>query len=187
MCPVCVCIYSHTPTSPCQSLSQFDEARGALLMSEWSLCAYTVTRRESPDQRVCACLCVCVEAGGVTVGWIEAAVLTLILCVVLFGLPRFGFSWTMSRDYKACFSSAILWGRREGPCKALWLDFSPHLVVLRCKQDIKDRGDGELMSLCVRVCMGGCLSGFQALSSVFSMVALHTQLKWGIKTPVGPR
>ena len=48
-----------------------------------------------------------------------AAVLTPILCVVLFGLLRFGFSWTVSRDYKACFSSALLRGRCEEPCKAL--------------------------------------------------------------------
>lgn len=105
--------------------------------------------------------------------------------MVLFWLLRFGFSWTVSRDYKACFSSALLRGRREGPCKAPWLDFSPDLVVLRCKQDIKDRGDGGLMSLCVSVCIkGGCLCGFQALPSASSVAVSHTQLRRGTKTPV---
>lgn len=112
-------------------------------------------------------------------GWIEAAVLTLILCAVLFWLPRFGFPWTLSRDYKACFSSAPLHGRREGPCKAPWLDFSPDLVVLCCKQDIKDRGDGELMSLCASVCTsrGWGSVWVSGLSSASSVAGGHTPIE----------
>lgn len=99
-------------------------------------------------------------------GWIGAAVLTLILCVVLFWLLRFGFPWTVSRDYKACFCSAPLRGRCEGPCKTLWLDFSLDLVVLRGNQDIKGRGDGWANeALCWRAHMEvGCVMFSNSIS-----------------------
>lgn len=155
MCPVCVYILTHTndPVSKPQSIWRCRRSPADVGVIPVCLRCNRGSVEKHGPKSVSLCLCMC--AGGVMVGWIEGAVLTLILCVVLFGLLRFGFPWTVSRGYKACFSSALLRGRCEGPCKALWLDFSPDLVVLRCKQDIKDRGYGELMSLCVSVCAWG--------------------------------
>lgn len=39
------------------------------------------------------------------------------------------------------------------------MDFSPDLLVLCCKQDIKDGGDGELMSPCAGACALGEAEG----------------------------
>lgn len=157
--PLHGCVLRVSKPKP-QSILQF--YRSLVEVSMIPVCIQCNQERiEKQGSEKCVCVCVSVCACGVRMGWIETAVLTLILCVVLFGLLRFGFLWTVSRDYKACFSSAFLWGRREGPCKAPWLDFSADLVDLRCKQDIKDRGDGELMSLCVSVHTAkGCLCGF---------------------------